>query len=60
MDYLNLFLSVAPMVVMIASAVAAVTPTPKDDAALKWIKKVINVLALNVKNAKPAENETPK
>lgn len=40
-----------------ASAIAAVTPTPKDDAILVKIKKVVDVAALNVGQAKPADKE---
>lgn len=40
-------------VVTIASAIAAVTPTPKDDAFIaKYIKPVIDALALNIGHAK--------
>ena len=38
---------------VIASAVCAVTPTPKDDAFLaKWVYPMIEALALNVGKAK--------
>ena len=37
-----------------ASALAALTPTTKDDKLLSKIKKGLDVLALNVGNAKPA------
>ena len=41
---------------MLASAIAAITPTPKDDKAAGWIKKVytllIDIPALNVGKAK--------
>ncbi len=44
-------------IVTSASALAALTPTPKDDALLGkiglFLKRVINLLALNVGNAKP-------
>jgi hypothetical protein len=36
-----------------ASAIAALTPTPKDDKAIKYIRKVIDVIAMNVGHAKP-------
>ena len=40
-------------VVTLASAVAAVTPTTKDDQFIaKYLKPVIDALALNVGNAK--------
>ena len=41
---------------MLASAIAAMTPTPKDDKAAGWIKKIYTLLldipALNVGKAK--------
>ena len=41
---------------MLASAIAAMTPTPKDDKAAGWIKKIytllIDIPALNVGTAK--------
>ncbi len=37
-----------------ASALSALTPTKKDDTVLSTIKKGIDILALNVGNAKPA------
>lgn len=37
-----------------ASALAALTPTPKDDAILAKIKSGLNLLALNIGNAKAA------
>lgn len=43
-----------------ASAIAALTPTKKDDEffgkALAAIRKVANLLALNVANAKPKDD----
>lgn len=39
-----------------ASAIAALTPTPKDDGVLRVLRKIIDVLALNVLGAK---NEQP-
>ena len=41
---------------MLASAIAAMTPTPKDDKAAGWIKKIytllIDIPALNVGKSK--------
>lgn len=37
-----------------ASAVTALTPTQKDDNILAQFKKLVNVLALNIGNAKQA------
>ena len=39
-------------VIAAASAIAALTPTPKDDAILSKIRGLIDILALNVLNAK--------
>ena len=39
-------------VVAIASAVAAMTPTPKDDGIAKKLYKLVDLLALNVGKAK--------
>lgn len=39
-------------VIAAASAIAALTPTPKDDGLIKKIYKVIDFLALNVFNNK--------
>ncbi|MGE4259204.1 MAG: hypothetical protein AB7F19_07670 [Candidatus Babeliales bacterium] len=55
MTHLNDIITWATAVVTGASALAAATPTPKDDSALASIKKVINWFALNVANAKPAK-----
>tara|TARA_B100001093_G_scaffold511742_1_gene580272 strand:+ start:304 stop:480 length:177 start_codon:yes stop_codon:yes gene_type:complete len=43
---------VVTAVIAAASAIAALTPTPKDDGFIKKIYKVIDFLALNVFNAK--------
>jgi len=37
-----------------ASALAALTPTTKDDKLWAKVKKGVDILALNVGNAKPA------
>ena len=39
-------------VIAVASAIAALTPTPKDDGLLKKIAGLVDVLALNVFRAK--------
>lgn len=41
--------------VAIASGVAALTPTPTDDAILLKVRKILDVVALNVANAKNAK-----
>lgn len=35
-----------------AAVIAAVTPTPKDNKFLVWARAVLDVFALNVRNAK--------
>ena len=37
----------ATAAVTACSAIAAVTPTPKDDAAVAWAYKIIDMIALN-------------
>lgn len=39
-------------VVAVASAIAALTPTPKDDTIVGKVYKVLDMLALNVGKAK--------
>ena len=55
-EYLNEnkegLLQVITAVIALASAVAALTPTPKDDGVLKKLSRLIDVLALNIFRAK--------
>jgi hypothetical protein len=46
-------------VVSAASAVAALTPTPKDDNFLSGVVRVLDVLALNVGNVKRTGTTPP-
>ncbi len=48
----DMIFSIATSIVSTASLVAALTPSPKDDQFLSKIRKCIDVLALNVGNAK--------
>lgn len=43
---------VVPTVISLASGVAAITPTQKDDAALAGAQKLLDLLALNIGRAK--------
>lgn len=49
-------IDIVAYVIAIASAVAALTPTPKDDSVVAKVsgvfKKVVDFLALNIGNAK--------
>jgi hypothetical protein len=51
-DRAPVWLQGASMVVASAAGIAAMTPTPKDDGVLLVLRKVIDVLALNVMAAK--------
>jgi hypothetical protein len=44
--------AIAPMVVTVCSIIAAVTPTPQDDAWLAKLYKFIDILAINIGKAK--------
>ena len=44
--------AIAPMVVTVCSIIAAVTPTPKDDVWLAKLYRFIDIMAINVGNAK--------
>tara|TARA_B100000902_G_scaffold193261_1_gene184666 strand:- start:3795 stop:3971 length:177 start_codon:yes stop_codon:yes gene_type:complete len=50
--WITKLISVIPTIVMGASLIAALTPTPVDDGWLKKIYKVIDWCALNVYKAK--------
>jgi hypothetical protein len=45
-------LQICTLVVTLAAAITALTPTPKDDGIVRKIRKVIDFLALNFGNAK--------
>jgi hypothetical protein len=45
-------LTILTGIVAVASAIAALTPTPKDDGWVKKAYKVVDLLALNVGKAK--------
>lgn len=59
MEYLNQAIenwdtySVAVLAVMgAAAAIAALTPTPKDDGIVAFLRKVIDIIGMNILNAK--------
>ena len=56
MDFLpilSLVLEWVPWIVTGASAITAVTPTPKDDAILAGVLRFFRILALNVGKENP-------
>ena len=52
MEQLIALINLIPDIVMIASLICAVTPTPKDDQLLGKAYKIIEVLAINLGKAK--------
>lgn len=52
LEHKEALISIITGVVAVASAIAALTPTPKDDSWVKKIYKVVDLLALNVGKAK--------
>ena len=51
MDIINIF-NLVTAIVALASAIAAVTPTPKDDQWIAKIYKIIDLAAINIGKAK--------
>ena len=56
-EYIIRWIVVIPYLVMAASLIAALTPTPKDDGWVKKIYMVLDWIALNVGRAKDNESE---
>ena len=50
----------AIVIVAAASAVTALTPSPADDAFLGKVRRLIEVVALNVGHARPAARDAGK
>ena len=46
------YIEIATTLVALASAICAITPTPKDDAVVAKVYKVLEMFALNVGKAK--------
>lgn len=44
-------------VIAVAAMVATLTPTPKDDTAVSQLKKLLDILAMNIGHAKNAKPE---
>lgn len=53
-SHLNDLWVVISSIITGASAISAITPTKKDDSIVSEFKKLMNVLALNIGNAKHA------
>jgi hypothetical protein len=54
------YVSVLTAIVTIASLVANVTPTDKDNKALAFIDKLVNFLALNWSGKKAPKSDRPE
>ena len=52
LDQIQQILGIIGIVIGAASAIAAATPTPKDDVIIGKVYKIIDLLALNVGKAK--------
>ena len=51
-EWVSAWIAVIPTIVLVASFIAAVTPTPIDDGWMKKVYKVLDWCALNVGRAK--------
>ena len=58
MTDINTIFIIITSIVSTASAIAALTPTTIDDGIIAKVRKVVDVLALNVGNAKPVKATT--
>lgn len=53
-DMVSILIIAGPYVVALASAISAMTPTTADDTFVqKYIVRFVDLLALNIGNAKP-------
>tara|TARA_R110000824_G_scaffold28928_7_gene96882 strand:+ start:1462 stop:1623 length:162 start_codon:yes stop_codon:yes gene_type:complete len=52
MESIPNWIELIAIVISSASAIAAITKTPKDDAAIAKIYKLLEICALNIGNAK--------
>lgn len=51
-QWVSAWIAVIPTIVLIASFISAITPTPVDDGWMKKVYKVLDWCALNVGKAK--------
>lgn len=52
MENILIIISLIPDIVMVASIICAMTPTPKDDEMLSKAYKILELLAINIGKAK--------
>ena len=58
LEHKEALISIITGVVAVASAIAALTPTPKDDTIVGKIYKFVDMLALNVGKAKDKPDDS--
>ena len=51
-QWIRILIEILPWLVMCASAIAAITPTPVDDGSLKKAYSILDAIALNIGKAK--------
>ena len=52
LEHRNELIGILTGIVTVASAIAALTPTPKDDSIVGKLYKVVDLLAINIGKAK--------
>ena len=52
LEHRNELIGILTGIVTVASAIAALTPTPKDDTIVGKLYKVVDLLAINIGKAK--------
>ena len=59
MDFILNIISVVTGIVCAASIICSLTPTPKDDALIGRVYKIVEIAALNIGKAKDGSTTNP-
>ena len=59
MDFVLNIISVVTGIVCAASIICSITPTPKDDALIGRLYKIVEIAALNIGKAKEGARTNP-
>ena len=59
MDFVLNIISVVTGIVCAASIICSLTPTPKDDALIGGLYKIVEIAALNIGKAKDGSTTNP-
>ena len=59
MDFILNIISVITGIVCAASIICSLTPTPKDDALIGRLYKIVEIAALNIRKAKDGATTNP-